>query len=58
MPTGYAERVAQDLKRMTGARDGVLVLPYATAVVVTNYTLWQSIKAWWATRHLKARAEA
>lgn len=51
-PSDVAQRAAEKLKQELGERDRVLVVPYATAVVVTQHSLWQAVRAWWAARRV------
>ena len=56
MPADYCQRVQHDLERLKGKGDTVIVLPYASAVVVRNESLWQTLKGWWQSRRMKGVA--
>lgn len=56
MPHDVAHRYGERLKAALGPADRVLVVPYATAAVVTQHSPWQALRAWWTARRL-AQAE-
>jgi len=52
-PHDVAKIIQRKLTASVDAADRVLVVPYATAVIMSQSGLWQSIKAWWNVRRLK-----